>query len=88
MAGQFVGFMPEARVGYAVETRFNSEEWRRLSPTARVRRCTVMAEEAQAQASKADGRLKDLYLDLATQWLTLAREIGKAEPPVDWRRAR
>ena len=59
-----------------------------LRSYAATMRCTVMAEEAQAQASKADGRLKDLYLDLATQWLTLAREIGKAEPPVDWRRAR
>ena len=71
-----------------MESRFNSEEWRRLSPTARVRRCTVMAEEAQALASKADGQLKDLYLDLATQWLTLAREIGKAPPPAGWRRGR
>jgi len=49
-----------------------------MPPEQRIDRCTKLAEEAQKLADNASDHFTSLYRDLATQWLTLANEIRKA----------
>lgn len=58
-----------------MDYRFNAEEWARLTPTDRVKRCRLWAHEASALAASASQTMKRLYLDLAHQWERLAQEI-------------
>ena len=58
-----------------MDTRFEAEEWQLLTRAERVRRCQLMADEAQELAQHASDRLKPAYLELAVHWLTLAQEI-------------
>ena len=59
-----------------MEDRFNAKEWDRLTPAQKVRRCKVMAAEAQTLAESAPPKIREDYLRLATQWLTLAQDIA------------
>ena len=61
-----------------MEFRFNAEEWGQMTLSQRVRRCTILAEQAQRLADQSDEKFKPLYLDLAVQWLILANEISRA----------
>ena len=65
----------------AVDFRFNAEEWARMTPAQRIARCAVLAEEALKLADQADGKFRPKYLQLADQWLTLAREMQRARSP-------
>ena len=61
--------------GLAVDYRFKSDEWERLTPSERIYRCRVMAEEARQLSNNASPELKRVYLDLADQWSKLASKI-------------
>jgi hypothetical protein len=58
-----------------VEARFDAEEWARMTPAQRVKLCSVLAEQCQKLADAADGKFRPQYLQLTTQWQTLAQEI-------------
>jgi hypothetical protein len=59
-----------------MEFRFNAEEWDKLTPQERIRRCRVLAREAETLANSSSSRMKALYLQLAIQWKLLAEEMG------------
>lgn len=48
-----------------MEFRFNADEWGGLTPAERIRRCRLMAHEAETLASRAQNHTKALYLQLA-----------------------
>ena len=55
---------------------FEAEEWSSLTPTERVRRCRLLAGEAQALADSASSpELKKRYQQIADQWAQLARDV-------------
>ena len=58
-----------------MEYRFNSQEWRILSPEARAKRCGLMAQEAKHLAADAHAEAKLIYLELADQWVKLQAEM-------------
>lgn len=60
-----------------MEYRFKADEWEKLSTVDRVKRCRLMAEQAQALAVKAEPRIAETYLKIATDWLTLASEMER-----------
>ena len=62
-----------------MDYQFNSREWLNMTADERVRRCTILAEEAQRLAGEAEGSFKELYLQIAADWLTLALEIRKGQ---------
>jgi hypothetical protein len=61
-----------------VQLYFDVEEWKAMSPAEQVKRCIVMAEEAQQLANVADERLGALYLEIAVLWLIVAEAIDAA----------
>ena len=61
-----------------MEFRFNADEWQGLSNEERVRRCRLMAEQANTLAKGAPPELKEGYLSLSRDWLKLATEIDRA----------
>ena len=58
-----------------MEFRFKADEWERLPPAERVRRCALLAGEAQTLANHTTAHMKALYLELALQWKMIAEEI-------------
>jgi hypothetical protein len=58
-----------------MEYRFKAEVWANLTPAERVRRCRLMATEAQALAENASPNLTTRYLQIADGWLSLANDI-------------
>ena len=70
-----------------MELRFTADEWEKLSPPERIKRCRLLAEEAEKLAASATPSLRAAYADLARQWLTLANEMtqeisrGHHQPP-------
>jgi hypothetical protein len=63
-----------------MEHRFKSDEWKDLAPEQRIRRCSLMAEQAQALAAGASEDLKSSYMHIADEWLRLAGDIERAVP--------
>jgi hypothetical protein len=61
-----------------VQLYFDVEQWKTMSPAEQVKRCIVLAEEAQKLANVADERLAALYLEIAVRWLLLAEAIDTA----------
>ena len=61
-----------------MEYRFKAEEWEKLTPAERVRRCRLMATEAQALAEKATPEFAERYLRIADDWLSLAHAVEKS----------
>lgn len=62
-----------------LEHRFEAEEWDRLTTEQRRRRCHLMAEEAQALAKAAPAEIAESYLQIANDWLQLAREMQEVD---------
>jgi len=60
-----------------VELRFTAEEWEKLSPKERIKRCRLLADEAEKLAASAAPSLRTAYTDLARQWRTLADEMAQ-----------
>jgi hypothetical protein len=60
-----------------MEYRFNAEEWVKLAPTERVRRCRLWAGEAQKLADAAVGSIREDYLRIAENWNQLAGDIDR-----------
>jgi hypothetical protein len=60
-----------------MEYRFNAEEWIRLTPAERVKRCRLWAREARELAASASADMQQPYLDIAGQWEHLAKEIER-----------
>lgn len=58
-----------------MDYRFNAEEWRKLTPAQRVRKCRLLADEAKALGNASSDILKKHYLSIAKDWLELAAEI-------------
>ena len=63
-----------------MEYRFKSDEWNYLTAEQRVRRCHLMAEEAQALAGSASAHLAQSYMRIAEEWMKLADDIERATP--------
>src|SRR5688572_19525254 len=63
-----------------MEHRFKSDEWKTLTPEQRVRRCHLMAEQAQALATGASADLRLSYTCIAEEWMKLAGDIEGATP--------
>jgi len=61
-----------------MEHRFEADEWQRLTVEQRLRRCHLMAEEAQKLAEAAPAEMAGTYLQIATDWLQLATEMQNA----------
>jgi hypothetical protein len=61
-----------------MEYRFNAEEWAKLTPIERARRCRLWAHEATALADSATPKMTATYLAIAKDWLKLASEIEEA----------
>ena len=57
--------------------RFTASEWEKFTPGERARRSRLLAAEAQELAGRVSDVLRPIYLELALQWLTLAREIER-----------
>ena len=47
-----------------------------LSPAGRVAHCRAMAAEAERLAASASGDVRGSYLELASKWSELARELA------------
>ena len=62
-----------------VESDFQSGEFIRLSINDRIRKCRAMAREAEDLAALADRDVREVYMDLAQQWLALAHEIEDSQ---------
>lgn len=63
-----------------MEYRFKSEEWKNLTSEQRVRRCHLMAEQAQALAEGASEDMRPSYMRIAEEWMKLAGDIERAAP--------
>ena len=61
------------------EHRFEADEWARLTVEQRVRRCHLMAEDAQKLAKTAPAAIAATYLQVANDWLQLAAEMQDAD---------
>ena len=61
----------------APELEFDAESWYEMPSAERVRRCMLFAHEANQQALNAAPDVRETYVELARQWLTLAAEIQK-----------
>jgi len=59
----------------AMEYQFTAEEWARLTPDERVRRCRLLSAEAHRMSKPATGEVKRMYLNIALGWDALANEI-------------
>ena len=60
---------------YGGKFQFSAVEWQQLRPLARLRRCQVLAGEAETLARGATARMKTLYLGMAIQWKLLGETI-------------
>jgi hypothetical protein len=58
-----------------MEFRFNAEEWNTLSQAERIRRCRILAHEAESLAAHSAPHTKAFYLELGAQWKSLADEM-------------
>ena len=67
----------ETRMG--MDYQFNAQEWSRMAPAERVKRCRVFAHEASALALSVGPTMKRAYLDIAQHWEKLAQEIEAEE---------
>lgn len=63
-----------------MEHRFKSDEWKNLTSDQRVRRCHLMAEEANALAVGTSADLALSYRRIAEEWTKLAEDIERAAP--------
>ena len=61
-----------------MEHRFKADEWERLTPAERVRRCRAIAAQAREIAATAPSTMRDSYLRLAESWALLADEIERS----------
>ena len=62
-----------------LQLEFNAEEWKRMTPSDRVRRCRSLADEARLLSADAALNAKQVvYLELSQQWSALADEIEAA----------
>jgi hypothetical protein len=61
-----------------MEYRFKADEWTKLSPADRARRCRFMAREAQTLAKGASPAIALSYSKIAQDWLQLAEEIERS----------
>ena len=61
------------------ELDFDAEEWQRLEPAERVRRCKLMAAHHKQLSIDAASDLKVIHLELTQCWLDIAREIDRHE---------
>jgi len=59
-----------------VEFRFNADEWIQLTPPQRIKRCQVLATEAERLDAIGSDRMKTLFLNLAIQWKLIAEQIA------------
>ena len=66
------------QTGEALEHRFEADEWHLLTLEQRIRRCHLMAEEAQKLAKTAPTEIAETYLQIANDWLQLAVEMQNA----------
>ena len=64
-------------MGRDVQLRFDADEWKGMTREQRIKRCAVLAEQAQKLANDANAKFKPLYLRLADEWLTLAQEMQR-----------
>jgi len=55
--------------------QFNAEEWNRIAPAERVRRCRLFAHQASVLAVSAGPNMERPYLDIAHDWEKLAEDI-------------
>ena len=58
-----------------MDHKFTVEDWTQLSWSERIRRCREMAESARRFADDAAPEMRELYNDLAKDWMDLAHEI-------------
>ena len=58
-----------------MDFRFNAEEWNTLSHAERIRRCRILAREAETLAQHSAPHMKEYYLELAAQWKRLAEDM-------------
>jgi hypothetical protein len=57
-------------------SRFNVEDWNRLTPSQRVAQCRRIAKEARTLATQGNGAgMTNAYLEVARGWENLADEI-------------
>ena len=68
-----------------MEFRFNAEEWQTLSPAERIRRCRILAGEAETLAEHSAEHMKTSYLELAMQCKSLAEEMEQHADKTDRR---
>ena len=61
----------------AIPSRFDAEEWDRLTSRERVRRCLLYADEAAQLGVHAPPDARQAYVDLSQRWSALAMEIEK-----------
>ena len=68
----------------ALDEQFSAAEWDRLALSERIRRCRLMAREANelGRGARTD-ELKRIYADLAMQWEKLACEIERPAHPAN-----
>jgi len=58
-----------------VEYRFKADEWSALTPAQQVRRCLLLAVEAQEMADESPPKLTATYQNIADEWANLSEEI-------------
>jgi hypothetical protein len=64
-----------------MDRRFAADEWENIGLFERIRRCTILAEEALKLAENASPAMRGGYLKLAEQWLDLAAEMHREANP-------
>jgi hypothetical protein len=57
--------------------RFKAEDWEKLTPEEKVRRCRMMADQAKALANNASPALAKTYMAIAEDWLKLAVDLAQ-----------
>jgi len=60
-----------------VEYQFEADEWSALTPAEQVRRCLLLAVEAQEMADRSPPKLTAIYQNIADEWAKLAEEIER-----------
>ena len=79
-AGVGDGLGRKSSTGVDLEHRFEASEWGGLTVEQRIRRCHLMAEQAQELAKAAPTEIAETYLRIARDWRHLAMEMKKAGP--------
>ena len=66
-----------------MNARLMAEQWKGMTASERIERCSALADQAMKHAETASLGLAEGYLQIAAQWLRLGEEIARERSAYD-----